>query len=245
MAILGILFDKDGTLIDYEKTWPPINFNAARYAARGDPALTAELLRRTGQDPATGRVAAGSVLATGSVEDIAREFAIALGRSTPPDLAQAIERIFSDGGARGAVLIPGVAATLRELKRRGLRMGVGSNDSQRGLHASLSAPGVLEFFAFAAGYDSGFGSKPDRRMALAFCRAVGIAPNEMAVVGDARLDLAMGRAAGAGLTVGVLSGTSARGELEELADLIIDSVNDLVLLDAFRGRAASDDRAQR
>ena len=47
------------------------------------------------------------------------------------------------------------------------------------------------------------------------------------MVGDAVHDLAMGRAAGAGLNVGVLSGTSGREDLEGYADLILDSINDL------------------
>jgi phosphoglycolate phosphatase-like HAD superfamily hydrolase len=40
----------------------------------------------------------------------------------------------------------------------------------------------------------------------------------------------MGRAAGAGLTVGVLSGTSGRADLEGFADLIVDNINDLPAL---------------
>ena len=33
VAIRGILFDKDGTIIDYWRTWVPINREAALYAA--------------------------------------------------------------------------------------------------------------------------------------------------------------------------------------------------------------------
>jgi phosphoglycolate phosphatase len=65
-------------------------------------------------------------------------------------------------------------------------------------------------------------------MVLGFCHAVGLARDEVAVVGDAVHDLAMGRAAGVGLTVGVLSGTSQRADLEGYADLILGSVADLV-----------------
>ena len=46
-------------------------------------------------------------------------------------------------------------------------------------------------------------------MVLGFCEAVEVAPGEVAVVGDAVHDLAMGRAAGVGLTVGVLSAAPA------------------------------------
>ena len=54
------------------------------------------------------------------------------------------------------------------------------------------------------------------------------------MVGDAVHDLAMGRAAGVGLTVGVLSGTSAREDLEACADLILPSINALLERPEFR-----------
>ena len=242
MVIGGILFDKDGTLVDYQRTWVPINRDVARYAAGGDPRLAADLLRRHGQDPETDRITAGSVLAAGSVAEIAAAFAAQLGDRAPPDLAAGIARRFRDGGAR-AVLIDGVAATLAELKRRGLRLGVASNDTHDGLLASLGAHGLLALCDFVAGCDAGFGAKPDPRMALAFCRAVGLAPSEIAVVGDAVHDLAMARAAGARLAVGVLSGTSARADLAGLADLILGSVNELVALPACAGTGGRRARA--
>jgi phosphoglycolate phosphatase len=234
VAIRGILFDKDGTLIDYRRSWVPINREVAHYAAGGDAMLAADLLRRNGQDPDSDRVIPGSVLAAGSIEDIAAAFAAQLGRKTPAGLVAGIDRLFRERGAH-AVLIEGVAATITELKRRGLRLGVASNDSQGGLVASLGAHGMLELFDFSAGCDSGFGGKPDPRMALGFCEAVAIAPSHIAVVGDAVHDLAMARSAGAALAVGVLSGTSTREDLAELADLILDSVNDLLALREFAG----------
>jgi phosphoglycolate phosphatase len=92
---------------------------------------------------------------------------------------------------------------------------------------------MLGCFDFAAGCDSGHGAKPGSGMALAFCKAVGIAPQEAAMVGDAVHDLAMGRAAAFGLNIGVLSGTSAREDLEDYADLILPSINDLPPLAVF------------
>jgi len=234
MAIRGILFDKDGTLIDYERTWVPIHREVALYAAGGDAALAAELLRRHGQDPDTDAVIAGSVLAAGSIDDIAEAFAAQLGARTPPNLAAGIDRVYSQGGARHAVLIEGTLDTIAELKRRGFRLGVATNDSIGGLEASLGRHGILELFDFTAGCDSGFGGKPDPRMAHGFCKAVGLAAREMAMVGDAVHDLAMGRAAGAGLNIGVLSGTSLREDLQDFADLILGSVNDLLARPEFQ-----------
>jgi phosphoglycolate phosphatase len=236
MAIRGVLFDKDGTIIDYARTWVPMNREAALLAASGDAALAAELLRANGQDPDSGAVGAGSMLAAGSITEIANAFAAQLGPRTPPGLAASLDRLYTEGGAKNAVLIPGADRALAELKRRGLRLGVATNDSIGGLKASLQRTGTLGLFDFTVGYDSGHGTKPDPGMALAFCKALGLAPGEVAVVGDAEHDLAMGRSARVAMTIGVLSGTGTAEHLRPLADILLDSINDIPALPQFRRR---------
>jgi phosphoglycolate phosphatase len=227
VTIRGILFDKDGTLLDYWKTWIPINREAALFAASGDVALADALLRQGGHDPDTDHVASGSVLAVGSHDEIAAVFAARLGSRTPPNLAEHIERIFREGGAKHSVLIEGVCEVIADLGRRGFRLGVATNDSAGGLQASLGVHRLLDKFDFLAGCDSGFGVKPEPGMALAFCRATQLHPSAIAVVGDAVHDLEMGRRAGVGLRVGVLSGTAAREDLAPHADALMDAITDL------------------
>jgi phosphoglycolate phosphatase len=234
MAIKGILFDKDGTLLDYGRTWVPINKEVALYAARGDRALAADLLRLHGQDPDTDAVTPNSVLAAGSIYDIAEAFAGYLGPRTPLDLTAAIDRIYGDAGAKHAIPVEGAERTLAELKRRGFKLGVATNDSEGGLAASLSRSGLLALFDFTVGCDSGFGTKPDPRMVYAFCAAVAVKPAEVAMVGDSVADLVMGRAASVGLTVGVLGGTGAREDLADTADLILAGVTELPMRPEFR-----------
>ena len=227
MAIRGILFDKDGTVIDYWRTWVPINREVALYAARGNKAVADEVLRLGGHDPVTDHVTPGSALAAGDFLDIAEAFAAHPEVASAGQLVAGIERIFRTGGAQHSVLIEGARATLAELMRRGLRLGLATNDSAGGLQASLAEHDILDLFDFAVGCDSGLGSKPDPRMVFGFCNAIGVGAGEVAVVGDAVHDLAMGRAAGVALNIGVLSGTSAREDLEALADLILPSINEL------------------
>lgn len=227
MSIRGILFDKDGTLIDYQRTWVPINREVAEFAARGDRALADELLRCGGQDPATGQLTPGSVLAVGSHDEIASVFAARLRELTPPGLAREIERIFRRGGATHAVLVSGAIDVLKRLRSSGFRLGVATNDSAGGLDSSLGRCGVLDYFEFCAGCDSGHGVKPEPGMAHSFCRAVGLPAGAVAVVGDAVHDLEMGRRAGVGLRVGVLGGTSPRETLAPHADVVIDDIAEL------------------
>ena len=206
----GVLFDKDGTILDYWATWVPINRRAALWAAGGNAALAGELLRLGGHDPDTDHVKPGAPLAAGEFLDIAQAFAAHPDVGAAGELAAGIERIFCEGGAEHSVLIAGARETLIELRRRGLRIGLATNDSMGGIEASLARHDVLHLFDFCVGCDLGLGAKPDPRMVLGFCRAAGLARGEVAVVGDAIHDLVMGRAAGVGLNVGVLSGTSGR-----------------------------------
>jgi phosphoglycolate phosphatase len=230
VAIRGILFDKDGTLLDYWRTWVPINRKAALAVARGDERLAAEFLRLGGHDPETDRVQPGAPLAAGDFDDIARSFAAHPQAPPASEIAPVIERVFLSGGAAHSELIDGALETVVELKRRGFRVGIATNDSMAGLEASLAAHGLLPLLDFAAGCDSGYGAKPEPGMVTGFCTNVGILPGEVAVVGDAIHDLAMARGASAGLAIGVLSGTSSREDIEAFADLIVDSVNDLLSL---------------
>jgi len=55
----------------------------------------------------------------------------------------------------------------------------------------------------------------------------GLSPSEVMVVGDNVHDLEMGRNAGAGHVIGVLTGTGGHEHLAPLADRVIDSIRDL------------------
>jgi phosphoglycolate phosphatase len=72
-------------------------------------------------------------------------------------------------------------------------------------------------------------------MVFAFCAAMAISPAAVAVVGDAPHDLIMGRTAGAGLTIGVLGGTSAREDLTPYADRLIAGIPELLSLAELKG----------
>ena len=100
-------------------------------------------------------------------------------------------------------------------------------DSHQGILNTLRAFDVLDEFDFLAGYDSGHGVKPEAGMVLAFCAETGLEVESVVVVGDNRHDIEMGRNAGAGLCVGVLTGTSTRQELESIADVVLDGISSL------------------
>ena len=69
-------------------------------------------------------------------------------------------------------------------------------------------------------------NKPAPDPVLHICRALGLSPARTAVVGDSPADIAMGRAAGAALVVGVRTGMGTDADLVG-ADVTIDSIADL------------------
>ena len=108
------------------------------------------------------------------------------------------------------------------LKACGLAVGLATNDSESGAYRTLEPFDACDLFDFICGYDSGFGAKPKPGMVHAFCEAVGIEPGEVAMVGDSWHDMEMGRQAGVGLRIGVLTGTAEREDLIPDADIVLD-----------------------
>lgn len=228
MAIEGILFDKDGTLLDYHETWMPVNRRAALAAAGGDEALAGELLGMAGYDHASSRVRSNSPLAAWATNQIAALWAgYAPGWEEEGALTRVMEEIFRQAEAAP---VTDLGALLLRLKGRGLALGLATHDSAAGAAATVTRFGLGGLLDFVAGYDSGHGTKPGPGMVEGFCRATGLAPSHIAVVGDNLHDLEMGRAAGAGLVVGVLTGTSHAADLAPLADCVLDDITQIEAL---------------
>ncbi|MEL7543489.1 MAG: HAD family hydrolase [Pseudomonadota bacterium] len=225
----GILFDKDGVLIDYHATFDPLNRAVAFTAANGDAALADAVLRHTGYDDALNKVVGGSLLAVATLHEIADVMTAFVAPDNPTELHSRIVAQL-DAGPPETVLVEECAATLHTLKTRGLKLGIATNDSEAGLQHTLGAHGILPLFDFVAAYDSGYGSKPGPGMALAFCDACALLPEEIAMVGDNLHDVMCGRAAEAGACIGVLTGTSNAATLGSAADVVIDSIADLPAL---------------
>ncbi|MEQ8815149.1 MAG: HAD family hydrolase [Thalassobaculum sp.] len=229
-GIRGIVFDKDGTLIHFEETWTPAYVESAEALAGqlGRPELAATWLHATGLDPATGRVLPGTLLASATVDVIAAEWH-ALSPELPAldGLIPWLDEFWERRALELLAPVGDLPGLFDRLRGDGLRLGVATNDSAQAAHATVTRLGLAERVDFVAGYDSGHGAKPGPGMILAFCAAMGLAPGQVAMVGDSPADLAAGRAAGCGRVVGVLTGTSPATVLAPLADVVVADVHAL------------------
>ena len=230
--IRAVLFDKDGTLIDFDATWNPVYLETVNTLTRGNQELSRRLLEIGGWDFTSGTARAGSPLRQGSNAQIAALWAKEMRYPGKVETLEfQIDVLFRMGGVQHAKpTTPHLPELLVRLKRANLRIGVASMDGEAAVRATLERLDLSPFIDFVAGYDSGHGIKPEPGMVLAFARLCTIKPANLAVVGDSPHDLAMGRAAGAGLVVGFTGGGGVSDLLAPNADHIIERLEDLLAL---------------
>ena len=180
-------------------------------------------------DPITGKTRADSLFAAGTAAEIARGFVAAGSRRDVHALTVELDDLFVRASDL-SVAVTDLGAYFGRLKARGFRLGVASSDNEQSIRETARRFGFLAHLDYIAGYDSGHGCKPEPGMVLGFCRQTGLAPAEIAVIGDNNHDLHMAAAAGAGLRVAVLTGTGSPATLAASADHVLDDVTGLETL---------------
>ena len=222
MKLRGLLFDKDGTLFDFHRSWGPWLAGFLTEVS-SNQAHKIQLAKALGFDSQSEIFHPGSVFVHDTLEEILDAVLPLL-----PDWPRAKLEEFA---IRETALVPQVPTVelrplLARLRARGLVLGVATNDNEHPAKTQLEAAGVLTDFDFVAGYDSGYGGKPNTGMQRAFCTAHGLAPAEVAMVGDSLHDMTSGRDAGM-VTIGVLTGTTSRAALETAADVVLGDIGEI------------------
>ena len=222
MMLDGILFDKDGTLFDFRRSWGGCVEMLVRQIARDD-LHAARLGTAIGFDLGRADFAPDSPVIAGTAADIVGALLPHLQGWTTQQLEAEI-----NATAARAVMVP--AVPLRPLLERfradGLAIGLATNDGEAPARAHLGAHGLTDLFDFIAGYDSGHGAKPGPGMCNAFAQQTGLAPGRLAMVGDSLHDLHAGRAAGM-VCVAVLTGVAPADVLAPHAEVVLPDIGAL------------------
>ena len=237
-----IIFDKDGTLIHFDAMWGGWVTELARRLEeetrllpgnRVSGSVTDALFQAMGFDPASGRVLAHGPLAVTPMVRL-RALTVEVLRELGLPSVEAEATVAAAWHIPNPVTLArpftDLAALFGALRQRGIKIAIVTTDDRAPTEATLAGLGVASLVDTMVCADDGVLVKPAPDMVFAVCHTTGVDPAHSIVVGDSVADLQMGKAAGAGLVVGVLSGVSSDEVLKPYADLVLTSVEALLSL---------------
>jgi len=224
--IRGLLFDKDGTLFDFQTTWGNWSANEMKRLSKGDAALAERLASAIGLRLSDGCFEPDSFVIAGTADQVVSALLPHLPHYSFESLSDELEE--STANAPQNEVVP-LKPLFAKFKAAGLVLGISTNDAETAARGNLRSCDVEEDFRFIAGYDSGFGGKPAPGMQKAFCEITGLEPAEVAMVGDSTHDLIAGEAAGM-LRIAVLTGVAGHDELAPYADHVLQDIGEIPAL---------------
>ena len=222
-AIKGLLFDKDGTLFDFEKTWNSWTSRILCEVSEQSDVSIDKLAESIDFDLKTGKLLPQSIVIAGTHRQVTAALHSKLPNWNFDDLESYLLDIVIETPQYEVVPL---RRLFMNLKSKGFLIGVMTNDAEKGAQAHLEAVGILDLLDFLAGSDTGYGCKPAPEPLLAFAETTNLKPDEIAMVGDSLHDLQAADAAGM-MRIAVLTGMATESQLENYADLVLPSIADL------------------
>ncbi|MDR1589379.1 MAG: HAD family hydrolase [Oscillospiraceae bacterium] len=232
--IKGIIFDKDGTLINFHALWDGVGARLAtefleRAGLTRDAELEAELSRSIGVLP--DGVAPAGAFACGTYAECGALFARALERFgygvTDAEAAARLCEISDETSCSKTARYEAVCDLHKlfgDLRTRGIHLGLVTGDTQAAAEYFADRLSLRGYFDFIEGADFGaWEPKPHRASADRFRALTGIRAGELAIVGDSCADMRFARNADA-VAIAVLSGVGGGRELRETADFVMPNV---------------------
>ncbi|MGQ9647703.1 MAG: HAD family hydrolase [Thermodesulfobacteriota bacterium] len=233
-----VVLDKDGTLTDFTATWVPLIRKRTTLLVGmlgRDRELESSLLKSWGIDPVTGMIDP-----RGPCPVALRSEEIVVGALTlyqhgyPWDeskqwVTQAFEKADIDSDRRDILKpVNGIEAILHRLKQMGFLLALATIDERKDTETILSHLGMDCLFDVILCAEEVKPPKPHPQTIHTICHRLSISPQETILIGDTLADMMMGKSAGVALTIGVLEGgITPRQELEKVADLVVNSIQDL------------------
>ena len=166
MRLAGLLFDKDGTLVDFDQTWGRAGYAVMQHLGRGDDAAVERLAAAMHYAVEDRRFAPTSPLIAGAPDAYVHLWAEALGRPADQTLLDELNRAFAD-------------ETLRSLATLGLDAHMDFIAGYDTGHGGKPEPGMVLAFARQIGVDPSrvamVGDSPFDLMAAKAAGAVAVA----------------------------------------------------------------------
>ena len=227
----AIIFDKDGTLIDFDAMWGTWTLQLAdRLQASVKLDVRQALCDSYGYDIARRRILPdGKLTCTPmwKLRELMLDVAQSAGISDHRAQGLVDEAWFVPDPVTLAKPFTNVRKLFTNIHERGIKIAIATTDDRKPTEAMLRAFRVSDLITTMVCADDGIKAKPAPDMVTTICAHMNIDPRKAIVIGDTVADLQMGRSAGAGYVIGVLSGVGLLEHLTPLADILIDTVDSL------------------
>ena len=232
-----VVFDKDGTLIDFHAVWGPrLVRGATELAVAADlgDSFLAHLYQAAGYDAGNGRTSGQGPLATAPLHQFIVIIASILfqhGIIWDKALELSNEHMGASMTATPTTqeVIPrgAVAESLARLVEADILAVIATTDNQHATKIMLNALEVEPFFADVRCGDDEGPVKPDVAVLNEIADSLQLEVGELIMVGDTVSDLAMARKAGTALCVGITGGAGSAEELASHADVLINDIGEI------------------
>lgn len=225
----AIIFDKDGTLIDFDAMWGTWTLQLAdRLQASVKLDVRAALCESYGYDINRRKILPDGKLTCTPMWEL-RQMMVDVVQSVGLSEDQAQHRVEEAWFVPDPVILAKPFTDVRRLftniHRHGIKIAIATTDDRKPTEAMLEAFGVSDLIASMICADDGIRAKPAPDMVTTISSRIKVNPSQVVVVGDTVADMQMARSAGAGYVIGVLSGVGLLEHLTPLADILIDNVH--------------------
>ena len=194
----------------FQKSWHPLLRNFVLELSHNDIEQARTLFTMCGADFDTKEFHSGSILGAGTNKKITAVWAKHLGIEDTLSLEAKFSAYTQQEIGKFVHPITCMKTLFTDLKNMGIISGIATMDGKDSLESCIKDLDIYDVCSYRAGYDSGYGQKPQGGMVLGFCKEHNLEPSQVMVVGYNTHDIHMGKDAGARYTVGVLSGNSKK-----------------------------------
>ena len=220
-----ILFDKDGTLIEFDRSWEKIGVRFVESLLDTFPVQNKEeALRQLGVIKES--IDPKSVMGSGSLQQIIAAFNDVTGQDTT-EWSKSTSQKLVDERIPEINWVDGVEETLQKLKSRGYKLGVVTSDTKKGVEQFLAHTNATSLFDIIISTEANAYEKPNLKVLAPLFDNHQVAPHQVAIVGDTANDMKTASNANLGMAIGVLTGVATKEELHE-ADVILNSAKDIL-----------------
>ena len=221
MKIRGIIFDKDGTLFDIQRSWSEWATVFVTKFSKKHGLEIKKLADAIHFDLASSKFLRESIFVHGSVDEVVD----AISRLFPRIPKKTIHSgLFENSSDAKQVPLTDLHKLFSSLNT--IAFGLVTNDSEHNAVNHLGQHNLTQYFDMIIGYDSGYGSKPESGQLEAFLRKTNLLPQEVLMIGDSIYDLVAANKINMPC-LGVLSGTANEDDLSAYTPFLIESIDKL------------------